>query len=69
MTTMYAKVENLPDGGQQITVWEVSGEIKERFIDSFLGEPSSTNLLDVEQVVRARDGVGTFASVPGGLPA
>jgi hypothetical protein len=69
MTTTYAKVETLPDGGQVITVWDVSSDLKTRIIDAVMGEPSSTNLLGLEQVVRAREGVGTFGSIPGGLPA
>lgn len=67
MTTVYAKVETLPDGGQKITVWHPS-ELRGNLVDFALGNPDSVNLLDLEQVVKARDGVGTFASVPGGLP-
>jgi hypothetical protein len=66
MTTMYAKVETLADGGQKITVWQPT-ELRATWVDIALGVPDSVNLLDLEQVVNARDGVGTFASVPGGL--
>ena len=67
MTTTYAKVEVLPDGGQEITVWTVEGELRPRLLDAVLGPPSSVNILGIEQVVSAREGVGTFASIPGGL--
>jgi len=57
---MYAKVVTLPDGGQQITVWEVTDEINEAFLREFLGEPKAISLLTLEQVVSSRDAVGAF---------
>lgn len=64
---LYAKVETLPDGGQQITIWEVEDVLMPALVDAVLGTPSNVNLLSLEQVVNSRDAIGTFASVPGGL--
>jgi hypothetical protein len=61
----YAKVRTLPDGGQELTIWE--GVLQEADIDQSLGTPSHVVLLSLGQVVNSRDAVGTFVSVPGGL--
>lgn len=66
---MYAKVETLADGGQQITCWDVTDVLLPALVDAVLGTPDSTNLLSLEQVVNSRDAIGTFASLPGGLDA
>ena len=60
---MYAKVVTLPDGGQEITIWEVTDELNEAFLLEFLGEPKAVNLLTLEQVVNSRDAVGAFPSL------
>jgi len=64
---IFAKVDILPDGGQEVTVWRVDEESMVPIIEALMDPPLCVNHLTPEQVVSCRDAIDLYPSVPDGL--